>query len=80
MSKDRLFLWQWENTKPQIDKQMTAERAVRLIRAWRAGSRNNINGRKTFTIRLIRHIDNWREYAVQHKHGERASLWIGEPC
>lgn len=78
MNKARQFLWQWENTKPQTDDLMTDERALRLLKAWRGGSRANVNGRKTYTLRLIRHIGNWREYAVQHKHGERASLWIGD--
>jgi hypothetical protein len=72
----RQFLWQWENYKPQDDPSMTSERALRLLNAWRGGSRRNVNGRKTFSIQLIRHIDRWNEYKVTHKFGESGSLWI----
>lgn len=72
----KTFLFAWEGYKPQPDPMMTAERANRLIRAWRSQSRAKVNGRPAFSIRLFRHLDGWREYQVTAKCGERGSLWI----
>ena len=72
----KTFLFAWEGYQPQPDPLMTIERANRLIRAWRGASRAKVNGRPTFTIKLLRHMDGWREYQVASKYGERGSLWV----
>lgn len=72
----KTFLFAWEGYQPQPDPLMTIERANRLIRAWRSQSRAKVNGRPAFTIKLLRHMDGWREYRVASKYGERGSLWI----
>lgn len=72
----KTFLWAWEGYAPQPDPLMNAERANRLIHAWRSQMRAKVNGRPAFTVKLLRHIDGWREYRVTAKCGERASLWI----
>ena len=72
----KTFLWAWEGYAPQPDPLMTAQRASRLIRAWRSQHRAKVNGRPHFKVRLHRHIDGWREYKVEHRSGERASLWV----
>lgn len=72
----KTFLWAWEGCAPQADPMMTTERANRLIRAWRGQMRAKVNGRPAFTVKLLRHIDGWREYQVTAKCGERGALWV----
>ncbi len=73
---DKTFLWAWNEHRPQADPTMTPARAARLIRSWRSQQRAKVNGRPHFTVRLLRHLDGWREYKVEHRSGERASLWV----
>ena len=54
-------MWGWQNYEPSVDKSMTRERLVRLMRAWR---RSTTQGRRNFEFKLISRNTEKRIYRV----------------
>lgn len=59
--KTNSFMWGWQNYEPSVDKSMTRERLVRLMRAWR---RSTTQGRRDFEFKLISRNAEKRIYRV----------------
>lgn len=74
MQKNSSFLWSWNDRPAQPDLLMTRQRAARLLRSWRRGSRLKANGGPTFSLRRNAKGD----YSITHlATGERARLVSG---
>lgn len=59
--KTNTFLWGWQEYAPIVDKSMTRERLVKLMRAWR---RSTTQGRRNFEFKLISRNAEKRIYRV----------------
>ena len=66
------FMWAWNDHAPTPDRLMTRERAARLLRAWRRGTRP-ANYRPVMSVKRLRR----GVYRVTHECGEVGTMFVG---